>query len=87
MIETPKTTQMINLDKFINEQYFKIDDYARPTQYNLTNNCIVERVGRYIGNVDKIGRVYVKVYTYVLGKRVNVTIDLRTVTFIEEIAI
>ena len=87
MIETPKTTQMINIDKFINEQYFKIDDYATPTQYDVTHNCIVDRFGRYIGNVDKIGRVYVKVYTYVLGKRVNVTIDLRTVTFIEEIAI
>jgi hypothetical protein len=85
MIETPNTTEMTNLEKFINGRYFMIDKYATPTQYDIANKCIVDQFGRYIANVDKLGRVYVKVYTFVLGKQVKVTIDLRKVTFIEEI--
>ena len=36
----------------------------------------------YVCNVDYIGRTKVTGFTYVLGKRVNITINLKEVTFI-----
>ena len=44
--------------------------------------CIVNNVSGYVCNVDYIGRTKVTGFTYVMGKRVNVTINLKEVVFV-----
>ena len=46
-----------------------------------TLGCIVNEAGGYVCNVDYIGRTKVTGFTYVLGKRVNVEINLKEVNF------
>ena len=45
--------------------------------------CIVNVFGHYVCNVSYIGRTKVKGFTYVLGKLVNVELDLKTLKFVE----
>ena len=47
--------------------------------------CIVNVLGygHYVCNVSYIGRTKVKGFTYVLGKLVNVELDLKTLKFVE----
>ena len=45
--------------------------------------CIVNEIGGYVCNVSYIGRTKVQGYTYVLGKRVNVEINLKKVQFVK----
>ena len=46
-----------------------------------TLGCIVNHIGGYVCNVDYIGRTKVEGYTFVLGKRVNVELNLKTLKF------
>ena len=44
--------------------------------------CIVETAfGSHVCNIDYIGRTKVKGYTFVLGKKVNVELNLKTLQF------
>ena len=45
--------------------------------------CIVNEIGGYVCNVSYIGRTKVQGFTYVLGKRVNVEINLKNVQFVK----
>ena len=45
--------------------------------------CIVNVFGHYVCNVSYIGRTKVKGFTYVLGKLVNVELDLKTLKFVK----
>ena len=45
--------------------------------------CIVNEMGGYVCNVSYIGRTKVQGYTFVLGKRVNVDINLKKVQFVK----
>ena len=45
--------------------------------------CIVNEIGGYVCNVSYIGRTKVQGYTFVLGKRVNVEINLKNVQFVK----
>ena len=45
--------------------------------------CIVNEIGSYVCNVSYIGSTKVQGYTYVLGKRVNVEINLKNVQFVK----
>ena len=46
--------------------------------------CIVETAfGSHVCNVDYIGRTKVTGYTFVLGKRVNVELNLKTLKFVK----
>ena len=45
--------------------------------------CIVNEMGGYVCNVSYIGRTKVQGYTFVLGKRVNVEINLKNVQFVK----
>lgn len=74
-------------EQFLSGQYFKISEYGDIHKYEDEFKCITDRFGRYVASVDKIGRVYVKAFTYVLDKAVKVNIDLRKVIFIEEIKV
>ena len=45
--------------------------------------CIVNETGGYVCNVSYVGRTKVQGYTFVLGKRVNVEINLKKVQFVK----
>ena len=48
-----------------------------------TLGCIVNEIGMHVCNVDYIGRTKVQGYTFVLGKRVNVELNLKTLEFVK----
>ena len=48
-----------------------------------TLGSIVNAVNGYVCNVDYIGRTKVQGYTFVLGKRVNVELNLKTLEFVK----
>ena len=45
--------------------------------------CIVNEMGGYVCNVSYIGRTKVQGYTFVMGKRVNVELNLKTLKFVK----
>ena len=46
--------------------------------------CIVDMfTGSHVCNVDYIGRTKVKGYTFVLGKKINVELNLKTLKFVK----
>ena len=48
-----------------------------------TLGCIVNETGGYVCNVSYVGRTKVQGYTFVLGKRVNVEINLKNIQFVK----
>ena len=48
-----------------------------------TLGSIVNAVSGYVCNVDYIGRTKVQGYTFVLGKKVNVELNLKTLKFVK----
>ena len=58
--------------------------YEAPNNDNmLSGGCILNAaVGSHVCNVEYIGRTKVLGYTFVLGKRVNVEINLKHVKFV-----
>ncbi len=71
-------------DKFISGNQFKIG--SETYKYNALPSgklgCIVSNVTGYVCNVDYIGRTKVKCYSFVLGKKVNVELNLKTLKFV-----
>ena len=45
--------------------------------------CIVNVFGHYVCNVSYIGRTKVQGFTFVMGKRVNVELNLKTLKFVK----
>ena len=45
--------------------------------------CIVNEIGGYVCNVSYIGRTKVQGFTFVMGKRVNVELNLKTLKFVK----
>ena len=73
-------------DKFQKGNHFKINNttYKYQTSEYGDLGCIVDSVtGFYQCNVSYVGRTKVKGYTFVLGKRVNVELDLKTLKFVK----
>ena len=48
---------------------------------NVNSGCIVNSVTGHVCNVSYIGRTKVQGYTFVLGKKVNVELNLKTLKF------
>ena len=48
-----------------------------------TLGCIVNHIGGYVCNVDYIGRTKVEGFTFVMGKRVSVELNLKTLKFVK----
>ena len=57
--------------------------YAYKPSEGMTLGCIVNEAGGYVCNVDYIGRTKVTGYTYVLGKKVNVEVNLKNIQFVK----
>ena len=71
---------------FVSGKRFKINnDSAGIYMYvggdNNTGSIVSGHHGSYVCNVNYIGRTKVTGFTYVLGKRVNIEINLKEVTF------
>jgi len=45
--------------------------------------CIVNEAGGYVCNVSYVGRTKVQGFTFVLGKRINVELNLKTLQFVK----
>ena len=73
---------------FVSGKKFKINnDNTSEYMYVGSNNnhgsIVSAHHGSHVCNVDYIGRTKVTGFTYVLGKRVNVEINLKEVTFVK----
>jgi len=71
-------------DKFVSGNKFEINNttYKYSAGKDGKLGCIVDTfVGSHVCNVDYIGRTKVQGYTFVLGKKVNVELNLKTLQF------
>ena len=72
--------------KFKKGNQFKVNNstYNYSAGKNNELGCIVDMfTGSHVCNVDYIGRTKVKGYTFVLGKKVNVELNLKTLQFVK----
>jgi len=75
--------------QFIHGVKFKINnDSAGEYVYECgdkagSHGYIRSAVGGHVCNIDYVGRTKVEGFTYVLGRKINVTINLKEVTFIK----
>jgi len=71
--------------KFKQGSQFKLNNNTY--QYTEHNNnelgCIVDTITGYVCNVSYIGRTKVQGFTFVLGKKVNVELNLKTLKFVK----
>ena len=65
-----------------NSVYSYIADKSGKSGSGNTLGSIVDVYGGYVCNVSYVGRTKVQGYTFVLGKRVNVEINLKKVQFV-----
>ena len=71
--------------KFKQGNQFKVNNstYKYSAGKDGKLGCIVDTfVGSHVCNVDYIGRTKVQGYTFVLGKKVNVELNLKTLKFV-----
>ena len=71
-------------DKFVKGNQFKIGSsvYKYSAGKNNELGCIVDSIGLHQCNVDYIGRTKVKCYSFTLGKKVNIELNLKTLKFV-----
>ena len=69
--------------KFKKGNQFEINNSVYSYSENKSGGCIVNEIGGYVCNVSYVGRTKVQGYTFVLGKRVNVEINLKNVQFVK----
>ncbi len=76
---------------FVSGKKFKINNdtvetysYSPSTGKYISsdNGCIVDGIGSHVCNIDYVGRTKVQGYKFVLGKKVNVTLNLKTLKFV-----
>jgi hypothetical protein len=71
--------------KFKKGNQFKVNGgtyYYSEGSENVNSGCISNTVTGHVCNVEYIGRTKVKGYTFVLGKKVNVELNLKTLKFV-----
>ena len=73
---------------FVSGKKFKIDNdsngiYMYVGGDNNTGSIVSASHGSYVCNVNYIGRTKVQGFTYVLGRLIKITINLKEVTFIK----
>jgi len=72
-------------DKFVKGNQFKVNNstYNYSAGKNNELGCIVDTITGHVCNVSYIGRTKVQGYTFVLGKKVNVELNLKTLQFVK----
>jgi len=72
-------------EKFKSGSTFKVSNSTY--KYSVGNNnelgCIIDTFTGHVCNVSYIGRTKVQGYTFVLGKKVNVELNLKTLQFVK----
>ena len=76
------------LDKFTQGCKFKLNKEKSETyKYSISsgeaNGCIVSAIGGYVCNIDYVGRTKATGYTFVLNKKVNIELNLKTLVFVK----
>jgi len=70
--------------KFKKGNQFKVTNGTYAYEASDNGGCILDVfTGAYVCNVSYIGRTKVQGFTYVLGKKVNVELDLKTLQFVK----
>ena len=73
--------------KFKKGNQFKVNNstykYSAGKSDRKLGGAIVNEIGGYVCNVSYIGRTKVQGYTFVLGKKVNVELNLKTLQFVK----
>ena len=71
-------------DKFVKGNQFKVNQstYNYSAGKNNELGCIVNDVTGHVCNVSYIGRTKVQGYTFVLGKKVSIELNLKTLKFV-----
>ena len=71
-------------DRFKKGSQFKINNntYKYSAGDNGDLGCIVDGIGFHQCNVEYIGRTKVKCYSFTLGKKVNVELNLKNLEFV-----
>ena len=71
--------------KFKKGNQFKVNNstYKYSAGKNNELGCIVDTITGHVCNVSYIGRTKVQGYTFVLGKKVNVELNLKTLKFVK----
>ena len=71
--------------KFVKGNQFEINGnaYKYVAVKNGELGCIVNEINSYVCNVSYIGRTKVQGFTYVLGKKVNIELNLKTLKFVK----
>ena len=75
-------------NKFVSGKAFKLEN--QPNEYHYSPNAdntkygsLFNSIGAYVCTVNYIGRTKVQGFTYVLNKRVNVELNLKTLQFVK----
>ena len=69
--------------KFRKGNQFEINNSVYKYVESKGGGSIVSEITGYVCNVSYIGRTKVQGYSYVLGKRVNVELNLKTLKFVK----
>jgi 16S rRNA U516 pseudouridylate synthase RsuA-like enzyme len=71
--------------KFKKGNQFKVNNstYNYSAGKDGSLGCIVDTITGHVCNVSYIGRTKVQGYTFVLGKKVNVELNLKTLKFVK----
>ena len=75
------------LNKFTQGVKFKLtkEDHS-VYKYSVSSGskygCIVSYIGGHVCNIDYIGRTKATGYTFVLGRKINITLNLKTLVFV-----
>ncbi len=73
---------------FVSGKSFKLKE-NQSSEYHYTKNivgdngCLFNGVGHYVCNIDYVGRTKVTGFTFVLDKKVNVELNLKTLVFVK----
>jgi len=73
--------------KFVSGKRFQLNGSSSVYKYSAGNDgglgCIIETAfNTHCANVSYIGRTKVQAYSFTLGKKVNVTLNLKTLKFV-----
>ena len=76
------------LNKFTQGCSFKLSkEKSQLYKYSISSGeafgCLVSAIGGHVCNIDYVGRTKVTGYTFVLDKRVNVELNLKTLVFVK----
>ena len=73
---------------FVSGKSFKLKE-NQSSEYHYSENsvggggCLFNGIGSYVCNIDYVGRTKVTGFTFVLDKKVNVELNLKTLVFVK----